>query len=116
MRWMKRAMLAGTLTVASLGVAPVVLGTTSAGAADACYPSCTPPVVSGNQTTTLPNTSGDGTGTPAVTAASTPPPTSGGSSSLPFTGADVAELAVIGAGSVAVGMVLTRRRRRVHPA
>jgi hypothetical protein len=112
---MKRAMLAGTLATASLGVAPVVLGATSAGAAStACYPSCTPPVVSGNQATTLPNTSGDGAATTAANAAT--PPTGGSSSSLPFTGADVAELAVIGAGTVAVGVVLTRRRRRVTPA
>jgi LPXTG-motif cell wall-anchored protein len=37
--------------------------------------------------------------------------TSSGSSSLPFTGADVEELAVIGAGAVAVGALLNRRRR-----
>lgn len=34
-----------------------------------------------------------------------------GSSSLPFTGADVAELAAIGAGAVVLGGVLVRARR-----
>ena len=33
-------------------------------------------------------------------------------SSLPFTGADVAELAVIGTGAVLAGGLLMRRRRR----
>jgi LPXTG-motif cell wall-anchored protein len=34
-----------------------------------------------------------------------------GSSSLPFTGADIEELAVVGAGAVLVGGLLIRRRR-----
>ena len=33
-------------------------------------------------------------------------------SSLPFTGADVAELAFVGTGAVLAGSVLMRRRRR----
>ncbi len=41
----------------------------------------------------------------------TPTPTAT-TSSLPFTGADVAELAVIGTGAVLAGGVLMRRRRR----
>jgi LPXTG-motif cell wall-anchored protein len=34
-----------------------------------------------------------------------------GSSSLPFTGADIEELAVVGAGAVLAGGLLLRRRR-----
>jgi LPXTG-motif cell wall-anchored protein len=34
-----------------------------------------------------------------------------GSASLPFTGADVGELAAIGAGAIVIGGVLARRRR-----
>jgi hypothetical protein len=37
--------------------------------------------------------------------------TSNGSSSLPFTGGDIVELSVIGAGALALGGVLARRRR-----
>jgi LPXTG-motif cell wall-anchored protein len=33
-------------------------------------------------------------------------------SSLPFTGADISELAVVGAGAVLAGGLLIRRRRR----
>ena len=33
------------------------------------------------------------------------------SASLPFTGADIGELAVVGAGAIVVGGVLARRRR-----
>jgi LPXTG-motif cell wall-anchored protein len=36
-----------------------------------------------------------------------------GSSSLPFTGTDIEELAVIGAGAVLVGGLLIRRRRTI---
>jgi LPXTG-motif cell wall-anchored protein len=47
-------------------------------------------------------------GTPKVTLVST----TTGSSSLPFTGADVEELAVVGLGAVAAGGLLLRRRRK----
>jgi LPXTG-motif cell wall-anchored protein len=42
--------------------------------------------------------------TPAGTATTT---------SLPFTGADVEELAIVGAGAVLAGGLLIRRRRRI---
>jgi LPXTG-motif cell wall-anchored protein len=34
-----------------------------------------------------------------------------GSSSLPFTGADIGELAAVGAGAIVIGGILVRRRR-----
>jgi hypothetical protein len=40
------------------------------------------------------------------------PPTSHSSSSLPFTGGDVAGLAAIGAGAVGAGVLASRARRR----
>jgi hypothetical protein len=41
--------------------------------------------------------------------------TSSGSATLPFTGGDVAGLALIGVGAVGVGYVLVRRGRRRQP-
>ena len=45
--------------------------------------------------------------TPGVTS-----PTAATTSSLPFTGADVEEMAVVGLGAVLAGGLLMRRRRR----
>jgi LPXTG-motif cell wall-anchored protein len=39
-------------------------------------------------------------------------PVSTGTTSLPFTGADVEQLAVVGGGAVLAGSLLLRRRRR----
>lgn len=70
----------------------------------------TPDVLPSDQT--RPPTSANGTGTsvsPAVEAN-----TASRSSTLPFTGTDVAELVAIGGASVGVGVVLVRRSRRVR--
>jgi LPXTG-motif cell wall-anchored protein len=71
------------------------------------------PVVSGNQTplatSALPNT-GATSGSPATSGSST----TSGTSSLPFTGADVEELAVIGGVALLAGGLLMRRRRTVQ--
>jgi len=47
-----------------------------------------------------------------ATFSSTPPPATSPTTSLPFTGADVEELAVVGVGAVLAGSLLMRRRRR----
>ncbi len=102
MIWVRRLMVGGGLVAASfLVTAPM------AGAVDT-YVS-TPPAVSSG-TSSLPFTSEP----PATgaTATSTGTGTALGSSSLPFTGADIAELAVIGVGAVAAGRLLLVRRRR----
>jgi LPXTG-motif cell wall-anchored protein len=54
------------------------------------------------------------TGTPgaAAPAASTPTPTVAATGGLPFTGADVEEIAVVGLGAVLAGGLLMLRRRR----
>jgi len=99
MIWVRRLMVGGGLVAASfLVTAPM------AGAVDT-YVS-TPPAVSGSSS--LPFTSEP----PATGATSTGTGTALGSSSLPFTGADIAELAVIGVGAVAAGRLLLVRRRR----
>ena len=71
--------------------------------ADGCYTGCNPPTVS----STLANPPAVSGGSTTVTASTQ----ANGSSSLPFTGADIGELAVVGAGAVVAGVVLSRRRR-----
>jgi len=96
MTWTKRITLSAGLALTSLVAVPAVAG------ADGCYTGCAAPTVSG--TVTAPPATDPLH--PATTTAQV-----NGSSSLPFTGADVGELAVVGAGAVAIGVVLTRRRR-----
>ncbi len=98
MIWVRRLMIGTGLVAASFLVAAPV-----AGAIDT-YTS-TPPAV-GSTVTALPFTSEP----PATGATGTA--TQLGSSSLPFTGADIGELAVIGVGAVAAGRLLLVRRRR----
>ncbi len=100
MSWTKRITISSGLALASLVAVPAAAGAAGTG----CYLGCTPSTVA---STSVPPPSSTTHGTdPVHTTAQV-----NGSSSLPFTGADVGELAVIGAGAVAVGVVLTRRRR-----
>lgn len=99
MSWMKRITISGGLALTSLVAVPAVAG------AAGCYPTCTPSTVA-STVVSPPSTSTTHGTDPVRTTAQV-----NGSSSLPFTGADIGELAVIGAGAVAVGVVLTRRRR-----
>jgi hypothetical protein len=99
--WARRLIVGSALAAASLVVVPGMAGavTNCVSAGSMSEPTCVvTPTVSGT---------GDG----VQPAATTPTPPSSGTSSLPFTGADVEGLAVIGLGAVAVGTVLTRRRR-----
>jgi hypothetical protein len=109
-RWTQRICIGTGLALASVFAVPAVA---SAAANPGCYTGCTPPTVANN--TVPPPSSGSpgssgtsGTNQTAATAASV----SNGSTSLPFTGADVGELAAIGAGAIVVGGMLARRRRR----
>ena len=100
MKWTQRIVIGTGLAVASMFAVPTV-----AGAADStCYVGCTPSAVSPSSVPVAP-TSG---GTPQAAASTL----ANGSSSLPFTGADIGELAAVGAGAVVIGGVLVRRRRR----
>jgi hypothetical protein len=102
MIWVRRLMIGSGLVAASFLVA-----TPMAGAIDT-YTS-TPPAV--GSTATTPPSALPFTSEPQATGA-TGTATQLGSSSLPFTGADIGELAVIGVGAVAAGRLLLVRRRR----
>jgi LPXTG-motif cell wall-anchored protein len=105
MMWTKRVLVGSGLAVASVLMVPAV-----SGAATNCVqtesmqePTCVVvPAVNGNNDTVAPVASGGGKSTDPVS----------GTTSLPFTGADVEELAVVGAGAVLAGGLLLRRRRR----
>jgi hypothetical protein len=99
-----------SLAVASMAAVPGIAG---AAATSNCVPagSVTEP---GNCVTT-PTVPSDGQsdGAPAVatTGSSGAKAATATTSSLPFTGADVVELAAVGTGAVLAGSVLMRRRR-----
>ena len=97
-KWTQRMCIGAGLAVVSMFAVPTV-----AGADATCYTGCTPPTVS---PTSVPPP-GPKTTDPVHTTKMV-----NGSSSLPFTGADIGELAAVGVGAVVVGGVLTRRRRR----
>jgi len=105
--WARRLIVGSSLAVASLAMVPGIAG---ADPASGCIPAgsvtepancVTTPTVSGRTDPVVPASSG----TSGVKTTSS-------TSSLPFTGADVAELAVIGTGAVLAGGLLARRRRR----
>jgi hypothetical protein len=70
-----------------------------------CY-TCTPPQTKTTDPNQLPFTAGGGSST-----ASNATQQQSSISSLPFTGADVEEIAAIGVGAVIAGGLLSRRRR-----
>jgi LPXTG-motif cell wall-anchored protein len=100
--------------IAALAVSMVAMPTVVAGASSSpdggCYTGCAPPPQLPASGTPAGSTDPVATGTGA-TPAVTPTPSSGGLTSLPFTGADVEELAVIGVGALVAGGLLVRRRR-----
>jgi LPXTG-motif cell wall-anchored protein len=110
MMWAKRVLIGSGVAVASLLMVPNV-----AGAASKCVvsesiqttSSCvTVPTVQGGSSTVAPAavTPTDG-GTATVT------PAADGPTTLPFTGADVEGMAVVGVGAILAGGLLMRRRR-----
>jgi LPXTG-motif cell wall-anchored protein len=107
--WARRLIVGTSLAVASLAMVPGIAG------ADSCTPAgsvtepggcVTTPVVSTtpDPTPVAVNSGSGNSGSGTATTVST--------SSLPFTGADVAELALVGSGAVLAGGLLMRRRRR----
>jgi len=120
MNWARRlaigAGLAGGMAVALMTIVPGIAGatdpscptTTAATVTPSMTPSTTCPVqvptVAASSTQLVP-------ASPGTTAASSTSGSTAGSSSLPFTGADVEELAVIGGIAVLAGALLMRRRR-----
>ena len=102
--WARRLFVGAGLAVASMAMVPGIAGADPASACVSAGSATEPgncvvtPTVSGRTIDPV-------THAPVKAAATT--------SSLPFTGADVAELAVVGTGAVLAGGVLMRRRRRV---
>jgi len=101
-------MLMGSgLALASLAMASGVAGAADCGSMSGVNCSVTPTIAATSSTPTVQGTVGNPVpGTVSATSTST------GSSSLPFTGADIEELAVVGVGAVLAGGLLLRRRRR----
>jgi LPXTG-motif cell wall-anchored protein len=110
--WARRLIVGASLAVASVAMVP---GIASAATATGCVAAGS--VTEPGNCVTIPTVGGGGnTGavqTPVAPVSSVDPTPTTSTSSLPFTGADVAELAVIGTGAVLAGGVLMRRRRRV---
>jgi hypothetical protein len=109
MMWARRLIIGSGLAVTSLLVAaPTVAGAAaSCGSMSGVGCSVTPVIAASSTSAAAPTTGATGTdGFPGSTS-----PTST-TSSLPFTGADVEELAVVGAGAVLAGALLMRRRRQ----
>jgi hypothetical protein len=100
MTWVQRICIGSGLALASVFTVPAVAGAADPG----CYTACTTPSTVLNNTVTPPAPPN----TQAVAASAT---LANGSSSLPFTGADVGELAAFGAGAIVIGGLLARRRR-----
>jgi hypothetical protein len=93
------------LTLSTLGVAAVPA--TAAFADTTCYTGCTTATSSPTPTTPV---------VTVVTAPVEPKTTSTAGGALPFTGADIGEMAAVGAGALVVGGVMVRRSRRVRRA
>jgi LPXTG-motif cell wall-anchored protein len=98
------------VTVASVLMVPTVSGASCVQTESMTEPTCTVvPVVSGTSTT--PTVAPTVTPVTTVVTPKGPDPVAT-TTSLPFTGADVEELAVVGAGAVLAGGLLLRRRKR----
>jgi hypothetical protein len=96
------------LTLATLGVAAVPAAAAFADTAPTtCYTGCTTAITSPPVTTA--------TVTTPVTEPAPIAQTQAGST-LPFTGADIEEMAAVGAGALMVGGLMVRRSRRVRRA
>ncbi len=113
MMWARRLLVGTGFAVAGLAMASGAAGAaTCVTPQTLSEPGCVePPAISGSSTSpstaaALPYTAGTSTSTSGSASG-----TVSGSSSLPFTGADIEELAVVGAGAVLAGGLLLRRRR-----
>ena len=110
--WARRLIVGASLAVASVAMVP---GIASADTGTSCVPAGS--VTEPSNCVTTPTVANDGNDgavqTPVAPITSVTPTPPSSTSSLPFTGADVAELAVIGTGAVLAGGVLMRRRRRI---
>lgn len=105
--WARRLLIGSGLAITSLVVVPSAAGAASCGSMSGV--GCTPtPTIAGTHNNLTPPPSQ----LPATLAPGTASPAHASTTSLPFTGADVEELAVVGVGAVLAGSLLMRRRRR----
>ena len=100
--WTQRICIGSGLALASIFAVPAV---TAGTAGAACYPTCQSSTV--NDSSVVPPSTDPTPGTTSAASSTI----ANGSSSLPFTGADVGELAALGAGAIVIGGVQARRRR-----
>ena len=108
--WAKRILIGSGVAAASFLMVPGAAGAATSNCVVTQTfnePTCVTPPVPGATGAVTTATVPDG---PAPAAATT---VSASSTSLPFTGADVEELAVLGVGAIVAGGVLMRRRRRM---
>ena len=112
----RHLLIGGGMIVASVGAALATMPVTANAASPSdtsCY-TCSPPPPPTTDPNQLPFTPSGGTTPTSSSTNANANVTQQQSSitSLPFTGADVEEIAVVGGGALVVGAVLTRRRRR----
>ena len=110
MKWARRMLMGSGLALASLAMASGVAGAADCGSMSGVNCSVTPTVAGTSSTPTVQSSVGTAGPVPGTVSATS---TSTGSSSLPFTGADIEEMAVVGVGAVLAGGLLLRRRRRI---
>jgi LPXTG-motif cell wall-anchored protein len=98
--WARRLIVASGLAVASIATVSGTAGADCTSVGSMTQPSCvTTPTVAGNSTTQ------------ALAVPRHDPTPGGGTTSLPFTGADFEGMAVVGVAGVLAGGLLLRRRR-----
>ncbi len=102
--WARRLLIGSGLALASVIAVPSTAGATGCGSMSGVSCKVTPTIAAKAVVppSQLPET--------ATTSVTSPPAAS--TTSLPFTGADIEGMAVVGVGAVLVGSILTRRRRR----
>jgi LPXTG-motif cell wall-anchored protein len=112
----RRLLIASGMAVASMSLVSMAPGIAGAVTFSPQTMACASTVTQNCVTTpSTPGTVSATTGGLPYTASPTPgvtSPTAATTSSLPFTGADVEEMAVVGLGAVLAGGLLMRRRRR----
>ena len=107
----RNLIIGGGMLVASVGAALATMPVSAYASTTSdpgCY-TCTPPQTKTTDPNQLPFTLNGGTSSGANSTQQQSSVTS-----LPFTGADVEEIAVVGGGALVAGVLLSRRRRRAH--
>ncbi len=112
--WARRMLIGSGLALSLMCAVPATAGAAAPSCGSTSGTSCnvkptTPPKIAGHST--VPPSALPATGTISTTSP-TPPAAAPTTTSLPFTGADIEKMAVVGFGAVLVGGIMVRRRRR----